>query len=113
MIRKDYLMKLIEEAAYVMAKLMGLRKDGKDQEALHLLDETYDNFFKFEGKLLRYTDKEALLEILLHRENLSEEQLAVVADLLRNEAEVWTDKGEWTQAKDVLEKALMIVLNTC
>ena len=94
MIQKDYLMRLIEEMATVVARLFGLMTEDKLQEAIKLLDKTYDSFFKFEGKLLRFTPKEELLDILKDKENMEAEQMEIVAELLRHEAELWLKMGK-------------------
>lgn len=109
MIQKDYLLRMIEEAASVIARLMGLTTANKFEEAILLLDNTYDSFFKFEGRLLRFTPPESLLTVLLEQEKLEIEQLEIVASLLRQEAEVWIKMGKQTEAIDRLQKSILVL----
>lgn len=109
MIQKDYLMRLIEEMATVVARLFGLMTEDKLQEAIKLLDKTYDSFFKFEGKLLRFTPKEELLDILKEKEDMEAEQMEIVAELLRHEAEVWIKMGKLQEGIDVLGKSIYLL----
>lgn len=109
MIQKDYLLRMIEEMASVLARLFGLSEENKFEEAIKLLDKTYDSFFKFEGKLLRFTPKESLLELLLENEKMEPEQLEVIAELLRAEAKIWQQMGKLELAIDVLKKSIQIL----
>ncbi|MEL6253396.1 MAG: hypothetical protein AAFR87_15400 [Bacteroidota bacterium] len=109
MIQKDYLMRLIEEMATVVARLFGLMTEDRLQEAIKLLDKAYDSFFKFEGKLLRYTPKEELLKILTENENMEAEQMEIISELLRNEAEVWIKMGKLDEGIDVLGKSIHLL----
>lgn len=109
MIQKDYLMRMIEEAATVMARLFGLTTDNKFEEAILLLDNAYDSFFKFEGKLIRFTPQESLMEVLIEQEKLEIEQIEILASLLRQEAEVWIKMGKLEEGLDRLKKTILIL----
>ncbi|MEZ4847969.1 MAG: hypothetical protein R3B93_04970 [Bacteroidia bacterium] len=89
MIQRDYLLKLIEEAAYVLSRLLGLRTGGRYEEAFELINQTLGSFFKFKRELLHNTEPEDLPQILIRDYGLNDDQLSILADLLREEGELW------------------------
>jgi hypothetical protein len=109
MLQRDYLLRMIEEASYVLARLMGLRTGGRYEEAFELINQTLRNFFKFKRELLHHTQPEDLPELLVRDYGLNDDQLSILADLLREEAELWNQKGEWEKMIASLKRALAIL----
>ena len=108
MLQRDYLLKMIEEAAYVLSKLLGLRTGGRYEEALELINQTLGSFFKFKRELLYGTDPEDLPDLLIRDYGLNDDQLTVLADILREEAELWNAQGEWEKSIESMKRALAI-----
>ncbi|MCB0842219.1 MAG: hypothetical protein KDE26_03020 [Bacteroidetes bacterium] len=109
MIQRDYLLKLIEEAAYVLSRLLGLRTGGRYEEAFELINQTLGSFFKFKRELLHNTEPEELPQILIRDYGLNDDQLSILADLLREEGELWNAQAEWEKAISSLTRALAIL----
>lgn len=109
MYRRDYLQRLIEEAGQVISRLMGLRTIGQHEDALRLISEVYDSFFPFQHHEIQHTSPEALPDLMIHTYRLSEEQITVLADLMREEAELWFDQGQWESGQQLLRGALQLL----
>ena len=109
MIQRDYLLKLIEEAAYVLSRLLGLRTGGRYEEAFELINQTLGSFFKFKRELLHNTEPEELPQILIRDYGLNDDQLSILADLLREEGELWNAQAEWEKTISSLTRALAIL----
>jgi tetratricopeptide (TPR) repeat protein len=109
MFKQDYLLKLIEEVGRVAAQVMGYRQRNAYDEALQLLGETYEAFFPFNGEQLGNTEEEDLISWLVEEHGLEVPQLEVVADLLREEAEVYFQQGDWEDGQSRLHKALRVL----
>jgi len=109
MYRRDYLQRLIEEAGYVISRLMGLRTIGQHEDALQLIDEVYDSFFPFHRHEIMHTAAQDLPDWVVNTHRLSEEQITVLADLMREEAELWIDLGKWDRGQQLLRGALQLL----
>ncbi|MEO1448247.1 MAG: hypothetical protein AAFV07_01900 [Bacteroidota bacterium] len=111
MIRQDYLLKLIEEAGYAIARLMGMRTEGRYEEVLRELDQLYESFGQTGSAMLRQTEEDDLLPLLIDEGGLGDEQLTVIAQLLAEEGATWRALGEWEKANSALRKALRILVH--
>jgi hypothetical protein len=105
MFQRDYLQRLIEEAGQVIARLAGLRERRAYEAALKLLDEVYDAYFPFSRHQIAHTEPEDLPGT----EDLSDDQVTILADLMREEAEIWFDQGQWERGQARLRGALHLL----
>lgn len=109
MIRKDYFLRLIEEAAALMARLLGLRIQNQYEAAFRLLDDTYRHFFQQERAWLGSGSAKDLERRVWEELSLHSEQIAFLADLLREEAELWSGQGNWSRCQECLQKAILLL----
>lgn len=109
MFRRDYLQRLIEEAGEVISRLVGLRSEQRYQQALQLIDEVYDSFFPFSRHEMSHSSPEVMTSLVTETYRLSEEQITVLADLMREEAELWFDQGQWAKGQQLLQGALRLL----
>lgn len=111
MFRRDYFERMIEEAGQVLARLVGLREAQRPDQALRLLDELYEAYFPFPRHLIVHTDPADLPAMLQASYDLSEPQVTVLADLMREEAELCFERGQWTRGQHLLRGALALHLS--
>src|SRR5262245_5972732 len=78
--RQDYLMRLVEQLAAVIARMLGLRKSGRAADALVEAERGYDLLGLPTG-LIEVLSAPAIAELLA-----SPEKVRMVADLLDEEA---------------------------
>ncbi len=109
MIRQDYILRLIEEAGAVIAKLLNLRKAKKFDQAQELIERCYSGFFQLETASLNQKNGQELLNWLLENRNLQEPQLKVLADLLVEEGEIFQLIRDTEKAHDRFKKAFLIL----
>ena len=109
MIQRDYILRMIEEAAQAISALIGMRKGGKYEEMLKVLGETYRAYFPFDGELLRNTEEEDFIAYITKTEDVPEEMLGVLADLLREEGEYWFFQGQYDKSSANFRRAVMIL----
>lgn len=108
MFRRDYFERMIEEAGQVLARLVGLREAQRPDEALRLLDEVYEAYFPFPRHLIIHTEPTDLPGLLQETHHVSEPQLTVLADLMREEAELSFQRGQWDKGQHLLRGALAL-----
>lgn len=102
MIQKDYIERLTQQVAKVMARLIG--KDWEQQ--LLVIEEVYKDWLPINRKDLIEKLPTDLLDWLVVEEELSVDELEAIADLLKFEGE---RLNEHETAKDRLKKALLLL----
>jgi len=103
--RRDYIMRLIEQFAQVLARIMGLRKAGKLDEAQILVNETADGIFGSLRSMIDKVDASTAAGLLGGRE-----KIAVYAALNAEEAEIAALKGDGRKAQARRRRALELYL---
>lgn len=104
MIQRDYIQRMIEQLAKVVAKLMG--KDPK--QSIEILSKNYDEWLGFRPDYISSIPEEDLLYVLVNKNNLNINQLEFLAELLAKEGEQYLKTQEFSIAKDKLNKSLTI-----
>ncbi len=64
MIRRDFVLAEIEKLAQALAKIIGLKKAGNDQEAEDLMDKTLDQSFNMDMEEIIKADPDQLKQLL-------------------------------------------------
>jgi hypothetical protein len=88
MLSEDYLIRMIRQAAAVMAKIIGLKKAGDYQEALQTIDQTLEQLLGMNAHVVHLMDDESLYKTLTLDESLDLERLGIIADLYWEEADI-------------------------
>jgi len=110
MLERDYLMRLISQAALVLGRSMGLREQMKPNEALDLIDEFLSKELRIRTRLAMGLTDEQLLQMLTVGGVPNAESVAVIAAFLQEEADLLAELGQEAQALPRYEKALRLNL---
>ncbi len=107
MLRRDYIQRMIEEYARVLAHVLGLSREGQHEEALNQLRTGTTTFFNIDPQLIHVLLPSQLLKLLIQDKGLTSGQIEVFAEGLRVEADMLlnTKPGD---AKDRYVKALAL-----
>lgn len=103
--RRDYILRLIEQFAQMLARIVGLRKAGKADEAEKLVRETADGIFGSLRSMIDSVDASTAANLLGAREKIS-----VYAALTTEEAEIAVLKGDGRKAFSRRKRALELYL---
>lgn len=106
MLRRDYIQRMIDEFAKVVAHALNLNTDGRRDEALKAIRDSYATFFNEDAHMIRHLMPTQLIKKLLADE-FTTAQIEIFAHGVRTEADLLlsTDPG---QAKDRYIKALAL-----
>lgn len=102
MLRKDFITSEMQKLAQVLARIIGLKKEGEIEKAHDVIAETLANNFGLSESFLN-TSKPAELQAFLNQQKYSEEKLNILAQLLFESAHPFEDIPE-------LENRLHLVL---
>ena len=110
MIRQDYLLRMIQQLSGVLARIAGLRAGGRDDEALDEIGDAYGRFAGLNPSLIHTLGEEDLVALLRARGGLDPQRTYVLAELLREEAEIFAARDRPDEAIPRDRKALRLYL---
>jgi hypothetical protein len=93
MYRKDYILRVVEEIARFVAKILGLLKEGKHEEAEYWLEKGYHLLKSDRERLLNMVPGE-LIEELEKNQGFDFVRMELIADLIYAEAEILAAKDD-------------------
>ncbi len=104
-LRRDYILRLIEQFAEALGRILGLRKAGNLDEARDLLRSTADGIFGPLMMMLERVDAGGAAALLG-----SAEKISIYAALTAEEAEIAQDSGDLRKALAGRRRALELYL---
>ncbi|MDP9471047.1 MAG: DUF6483 family protein [Chloroflexota bacterium] len=108
--RQDYLMRMIPQLSGVLARVAELRAGGKPDEALDEIGDAYGRFAGLNPSLVHVLGDEDLVALLRARGGLDPQRTYALAELLREEAEIYAEGGRLDEALPRDRKALRLYL---
>ena len=90
MLTEDYIMRMINQALAALLIALGLKKAGQYSEALQTFDQALESLLGLDAHLVKQLDDSLLLEKLTFLGKLDIDRLLVLADIYREEAEVFS-----------------------
>lgn len=93
MYRRDYILRMVEEIAKFVAKILGLLKEGKNDEAEFWLKKGYDLLKADRERLLQLKPGE-LVEELEKNQGFDFVRIELIVDLIYAEAEILAAKND-------------------
>jgi len=109
MFQRDYILRLIEEFGKFLAAITGLRLEGKLEEALKKVDETYNELLEIDPKVVKSLNDDEVLGFFQEEKKYDNKQLNLVAELLYQEGMIYTEEGDPVSARNVLEKSKVMI----
>jgi hypothetical protein len=109
MYQKDFIMRMIEMIADLIALVLGLIKKGDLPQASKLLDNAYRDFLIEDASFFRNISKEKLTNDLLTEHNYTNGHLKILSELFFAEGELNFAKGDKETSLNYYEKSLLIL----
>ena len=109
MIRKDYILRMVEEFAKFLAAIVGLKNEGKFDEALTKIDSVYRGMLDLDPVVVKSVYGSELLDLLQNEKDYSNTYLKMIAELLFEEGQIYDSNGDPVSARNVLEKSKILI----
>lgn len=109
MYHKDFIMKMIEMIAEVVARILGLINKGDPEQAARLLENSFQEFLKKDASFFRKLPKEKLTNDLLEIHNYTNDHLSILAELFIADAELEFARSNFKVSLENFEKAQFIL----
>lgn len=110
MFQRDYFMRMIEQMTEVVGRLMALRQEKKQEEALTSIDELLNRQFRLSGKLIRSLSDEDIVKMMTVRGVVETADLHAIALLMKQEAVLLEELDQPDQSYLVRIKALHLFI---
>ena len=102
-------MRMIDEFGKFLTAIVGLKKEGKFDDALDKVDGLYRGMLDLDPKVLKSLDKEEVLGYLQKEKEYTNQYLKLIAELLFEEGQIYHESGDPISAQNVLEKAKVLI----
>ena len=109
MYQKDYILRMLEMLATLIAGILGLIKKGDLQQASHALENAYMDLLKNDASLFREIPGEELTSSLLSMHNYTHDHLKVLSELFYAEGELQLARGNEENGREYYEKSLILL----
>jgi hypothetical protein len=93
MFERDYLMRMLTSFTAVVARLMGLKKEMKNDQVFVVVNETLEKYFRMNSKMIQALSDQNLLDLISNNEELDNEKAITIAYLLKAEGESYEAIG--------------------
>lgn len=93
MFTNDYIMRMIEQLVWGIAKIMGLRRENKTEEASALLTDTLRHFFGLNDRTVEELPWESLMNVVNLGGAPDPERCALLAQLVKEKADLMRMRG--------------------
>jgi tetratricopeptide (TPR) repeat protein len=110
MLTEDYIMRMINQALAVLMIALGFKRAGQFSEALQSFDQALERLLGLNAHLAKQLDDSLLLEMLTFQEKLDVDRLLVLAEIYREEAEVYTLQGQPESSQFAAQRSLRLYL---
>jgi hypothetical protein len=110
MLTEDYIMRMIAQAIAVLMTALGLKRSGRYKEALQSFDQAIETLLGLNADLAKQLDDSALLNLLTFRGALDVERVLLLADIYREQAEVFSSTGQPGNSRLASQRSLRLYL---
>ncbi len=110
MLSEDYFMRMINQALAVFMTALGFKRAGQFSEALQAFDQALEGLLGLNARLVKQLDDSALLKMLTFQEDLDGDRLLVLAEIYREEAEVYSWQGQPESSQPMAQSSLQFYL---
>lgn len=108
-VEKDFLMRYLNQLGVVIAKLLGLKEQGKFQEANQVIENSLLDFGLKMPEVYLNIDQAELLSKLKTRDDLNDGQMKALAELLFQKGEVERELSNYEVDKQYYSRALILL----
>ncbi|MBL3655716.1 hypothetical protein [Fulvivirga sediminis] len=108
MIRKDYILKEIQKLHLLIAKVLGLKSEGKHHDALRVLDEHIVGESGLRLEDVEHLDNEGLINKLMETSDLKLVEYNILAEVAYEAAEIKRIIGQDQKAMNLYTKSLIL-----
>jgi len=108
--QQDYVLRMIQQLGVFMRRVVGLREEGKTEEALQATSDAYGTMGGLNSSLVHALSEDDLIHLLRARGAMDSDRCLALAEILREEANIYEDLGQPEQSLPRYLKSLRLHL---
>jgi tetratricopeptide (TPR) repeat protein len=109
MLRKDYILRMIEMMVEVIAGIMGLIKKGEFDKASKSINNAYFQLLSEDATFFQKIPNDDLTDTLLNEHNYEDGHLEVLSELFRAQGELYFAQGQYSDSREYYQKSLTLL----
>ncbi|RUT80170.1 hypothetical protein [Ancylomarina longa] len=109
MYQKDFILRMLEMIADLVAAILGLIKNGHTGQASQILENAYRDFLKEDASFFREIPIEKLTTKLLQEHNYQNAHLEILSELFFAEGELQFARGNQKSSLIYYKKTLLLI----
>jgi hypothetical protein len=115
MIKKDYIMRMVQQFTIAIAQILKLKGASQHSEALNVIDQTFHKLFGLSSTLIDSLSAESVVELLKSNDSGDAQKYLLIAKLLKEKAEIHDSQETDCSSKTRYLKCLDLYLRgvTC
>lgn len=106
MLQDDHLIRMINLTISALLRIVGLKKSGEYEDAMALIDISFEQLTGLRAEVAKGLDDEALYDLLTRGEELDTRRLELVADLLLHEGDIFAAQERRAESQADYARAL-------
>ena len=110
MLTEDYIMRMINQALAVVMAALGFKRAGQFSQALQAFDQALESLLGLNAHLAKQLDDSQLLDILTFQGKLDVDRSLMLAEILREESELYTLQGQPDLSQLAAQSSLRLYL---
>jgi hypothetical protein len=107
-VEKDYLMRYFNQLGVVIAKILGLKKSGKLEEAHQVIENSLTDFGLKKSEYYLSIDISDLVRELMESHGLNIDQIKILGELLFEKGEIEKEQGNLKISRHFYSRALVL-----
>lgn len=101
-------MNIISEISDLLASLLALKKSGKFQQAINMIDDTLMRHFDFDSASINFVSEDFLNEVYKENNRISQDITDSLASLLQEKGDLLYSQNRFEESRNILNNALTI-----
>ena len=99
---------IISEISDLLASLLALKKSGKFQQAINMIDDTLMRYFDFDSASINFVSEDFLNEVYKENNRISQDITDSLASLLQEKGDLLYSQNRFEESRNILNNALTI-----
>lgn len=110
MLKSSLTSELVKKFAKALEKILEYKNNGKNEEALSVIDDTFKEIFRLSSKFFSSFSDENLMDMIKTDGTLNADKCIMMAKLLEEEGEIYESQGNHNEAFYLDLKAINLLL---
>lgn len=108
-VEEDYLMRYLNQLGNVLARVLGLRKGGKDQEAIKVIEAALNDFGLKATEVYLTISRDDFIPLLTEKHKLGTLQFKLLSELLFERANIEFSLGNLKDSSEYYYRTLLLL----